>query len=142
VLVVLASFAAPAHAGPFGDEMAKCLVRTTSEADKTVLIQWIFAAMASHPDVSALSHVSAQKGEELHKDVANLFVTLVTQRCKAETEQAVKFEGPEALKKSFEVLGQVAMQGIMSDPAVATYIGGLQKHVDTKKIEKVFTAKR
>jgi hypothetical protein len=142
VLVVLASLGSPAYAGPFGDEMAKCLVKTTSDADKTVLIQWIFAAMATHPDVSALSHVSNQKGDELNKKVADLFVTLVTQRCRSETEQAIKFEGVSALKTSFEVLGQVAMQGIMSDPAVSDYIGGLQKHVDTKAIEKVFTARK
>ena len=28
-------------AGPFTDEMTKCLVKTTTEADKTLLISWV-----------------------------------------------------------------------------------------------------
>jgi hypothetical protein len=142
-LLVLASFSgAPAYAGPFGDEMAKCLVRTTTEADRTLLIQWLFTAMATHPDVNAMSNVSTQKGEELSKKVAQLFVTLVADRCKSETAQAVKYEGSEALTTSFEVLGQVAMQGIMSDPAVSGYLGHLQQYVDKKAVEEVFAAKK
>jgi hypothetical protein len=38
VVLLFASFCgSTAHAGPFGDEMAKCLVKSTSEADRTLM---------------------------------------------------------------------------------------------------------
>ncbi len=43
-LVLAAVFSsATVQAGIFGDSLAKCLVRSTSDGDKTVRIQWIFA---------------------------------------------------------------------------------------------------
>lgn len=142
-LVLAAVFSsASAQAGIFGDGLAKCLVRSTSDSDKTVLIQWIFVAMASHPDVRALSNVPPAKGEELNKQVAGLFMTLITQKCKAETEEALKNEGAAALGQSFSVLGQVAMQGMVSNPTVVEYLGGIEKHVDPKAIEQALGPKK
>lgn len=142
VVVLLALLSgSPAHAGPFGDEMAKCLVNSTSEADRTLLIQWIFAAMAKHPDVSSLSNVSAEKGEELNRKVGELLGNLLTERCKSETTQALKLEGPGTFATSFEVLGRVAMQGIMSDGAVAAYLSGIAKYVDDEAMTKALDVK-
>ena len=120
VFLVLASLSASIYAVPFSDEMSKCLVKSTSDADKSLLIQWVFAAMSAHPDVKALSNVSNEKGIEINKRTAGLLVSLLTERCKAETQQAVKYEGPGVLKTSFQVLGEVAMQGMMTNPDVVS----------------------
>ena len=141
-LVLASLLSVAAHAGPSGDAMAQCLVSSTSASDRTLLIQWIFAALASHPDVRALSNVSPEKGDELNSKVADLFVTLMTQRCKAETADAIKSEGPAAMSQSFKLLGQVAMQGIAADPAVAGFLAGLQKHIDPKAIEQALAPKQ
>lgn len=131
-----------AHAGVFGDSLAKCLVRSTTESDRTVLIQWLFVAMASHPDVHSLSNVPPAKAAELNEKAANLFVNLITQRCKSDTEEALKNEGPAALTQGFSVLGQVAMQGMVTNPTVVEYLSGLQKHVDPKVIEQALGPKK
>ena len=75
--LALATLATGAHAGPFSDEMSKCLVRSTSDADKTLLIRWIFTAIATHPDVKELSNVTPAVSEQLSKDAANLFADLI-----------------------------------------------------------------
>ena len=142
LLAVVSLSGTAAHAGVSGDAMAQCLVRSTTDSDRTVLIQWIFAALASHPDVRALSNVSAAKGEELNTKVASLFMNLMTDKCKAETEEAIRNEGPAALGQSFNVLGQVAMQGIAADPAVKGFLAGLQKHVDPKAVEQALAPKK
>ena len=36
--------AMPAHAGIYGDALAKCLVERTTEADKAAAVAWVFAA--------------------------------------------------------------------------------------------------
>jgi hypothetical protein len=50
--VFLASAAMPVLGGMYADEMAKCLVKSTNAADRSVLVRWLFAAGASHPAVA------------------------------------------------------------------------------------------
>jgi hypothetical protein len=43
---------------------------------------------------------------------------------------ALKYEGASALSSSFNLLGQVAMRGLMNDPAVAQSLGAIDKDLD------------
>jgi hypothetical protein len=97
-------------------------------------MRWIFAAMASHPSVNDLGNVSKAQGGKLNKDVAALFWSLVSDRCGAETKDAVKYEGAGAMGSSFEVLGKVAMQGLMANAEVAQYMTGVDANLDPKAI--------
>ena len=142
LVAVLTLVATAAHAGPFTDEMSKCLVRSTSEADKTLLIKWIFAAMATHPDVKSLSGVTPEMGEQLNKETGKLVMRLLTQSCKTETRQAVDFEGEDTFKASFGVLGQVAMQGLMANGEVSKYFSGFEKHLDAKELQRALGKKQ
>lgn len=136
--LTLIGFSINAHAGPFTDDMAKCLVKNTTQGDKEALIKWIYAAMSAHPSVKALSNVSTKQGESLNKGAADLMMELLTQRCKVETQQAIKNEGETAIRASFQILGQVAMQDLMGNPAVTKYIGGITTFVDKKSLEEAF----
>lgn len=138
LLISLLLLSCVAHAGPFTDEMSKCLVRSTSEADKTLLVKWIYAAMSAHPDVKALSNVSLEQGIQLNKQTSVLVVRLLTQNCKTETEQALKFEGEKTFAASFEVLGAVAMQGIMANADVSAYFAGFEQQLDAKALQDAF----
>jgi hypothetical protein len=138
VLLSLLAVASPAAAGPFNDKLAICLVKETSESDKTTLIRWIFAAMASHPSVKDLGNVSEAQGKKLNKDVSVLFFDLLSNRCGAETKDAVKYEGAAAISSSFEVLGKVAMQGLMEDAKVSEYMAGMGANLDPKAMEELF----
>ena len=126
------------HAGPFTDQLSRCLVKSTSEADKELLIKWIYAAMSSHPKVQHMGNVSVAEGAKLNKITADLMVELLAVRCKKETKEAYQYEGESIFEASFGVLGQVAMQGIMVDPNVSAYKAGLGESMDSSKLEKVF----
>lgn len=134
-LALLASHSV--FAGPYSDEMAKCLVTSTSEADKNFLVKWIFAAASLHPAVKSISSISEAQRNELNVKIAKLFEKLLTESCKAQTQQAVKYEGPSTIEAAFQVLGQVAGRGLFSDPGVAGYVAQLGNHVDKKKLESV-----
>ena len=58
----------------------------------------------------------------------------------AETKDAVRYEGSEAISSSFEVLGKVAMQGLMADPEVAAYLAGIDANLDPKAIKTLLEA--
>jgi hypothetical protein len=93
--------------------------------------------MSRHPKVADLSQVSQADGDRMNKSVADLFWVLLSDRCTTETQQAVKYEGAATIGSSFEVLGKVAMQGLMADADVMAYIGGLDANLEPGKLEKL-----
>lgn len=141
VLLLSTLLSSSVLAGPFTDEMAKCLVRKTSDADKTLLMKWMYSAMSKHPDVKAMSNVSPAQSVAISKKTAAMVTTLLTKRCKSETAQALKYEGGSSFKASFAVLGQVAMKGLMTDPNVGGYLGGLGKYIDKEEFNRAFAKK-
>lgn len=142
LLVAMSLFAGlapvPAMAGPFTDDLSKCLVASTSPADNKTLVVWVVSVMTLHPDVASIASLTPAQREVNDIAVAKLFERLLTVSCKTQAQQAVKYEGAGAFEASFQVLGQVAMQDLMTNPKVAEGMGGLSKHIDGKKIEETF----
>jgi len=136
LLILLNAIVQPALAGPFTDKLSVCLVKNTSESDKDLLVKWIYAAMSSHPKVKSMSNITIKQGNALNKKTAALFVTLLTKRCHSETKSALEYEGTNAFKTSFGILGEVAMQGLIKAPSVNQYISGLNNYLDTKALNK------
>jgi hypothetical protein len=125
-----------ANAGMYTDDLSRCLVDSTTSADKLTLVKWMFAAMARHPAVKALASVSDAQMDAANKQTAELFVKLVTNTCKVQTQKAVKYEGQAALQASFQVFGQVAAAELFSNPDVAAGMSGLTKYFDNKKLSE------
>jgi hypothetical protein len=129
--------AVPASAGPYTDDLGKCLVSATSKEDRNALVRWMFAAASAHPAVSNLVKVSPAQIDEENKATARLFMSLLTESCKAKTQDALKFEGASAIEASFNLLGQVAGRELFSDPKVGANIAGLTKYLDPKKLQQL-----
>lgn len=53
VIILTLGVAAPAvsHAGLYTDDLARCLVVSTSTQDRADLVRWIFSAASAHPVV-------------------------------------------------------------------------------------------
>lgn len=134
-LALLATLAAPARAGIYSDDMAKCLVRSTSPADRAALVKWMFSAMALHPEVKAMARVEPAQRESLERGTATLIVRLMTESCRNETQQALMLEGPQTIQQSFQVLGQVAARELFADPSVMAGVGNLGRYVDPQKFQ-------
>jgi hypothetical protein len=129
--------AAPALAGgPYGDELAKCMVRSTTQADKTLLVQWMFVMIALHPDVERLANISDADRTDVSKRTAAMVESLLTRSCVSETRDAIKYEGNGALEGSFSVLGQVAARELFSKPEVAKGLAEIGTYLDSDKIKK------
>ncbi|HSR65562.1 MAG TPA: hypothetical protein VLM17_08185 [Xanthomonadaceae bacterium] len=141
---VLFGLATPlaAQAGVYSDDLSRCLVSHTQEADQIAMAQWIFGMMSVHPDVSAIARVDDAARTGTSKKMASIFQTLLTESCKEETAKAVKYEGAEALKNSFEVLGKIAMQTLMGNPKVAAESQAFMKYVDEAKLTAVVAPRK
>ena len=134
---LLLAIAPLAHAGPFTDTLSTCLVKKTTEKERTVLVRWIFAAASHHPDVKDLVAVSKDEEERLSKSMAELFMVLMTERCVSETSDAMRYEGSAAIEAGFSTLGQIAGAGLMSHPAVAEFTGRMAQYLDQEKLDKL-----
>lgn len=136
------SFAvAPAQAGVYGDDLSKCLVASTTDADKALLMKWMFSAIALNKEVSPYVDMPADVREKINVNAAGLYMRLLTDSCKTQTRDAFKYEGQAAIASAFQVLGQVASQGIFGDPAVEAGMSDLTKHFDEKKLAEVLQGK-
>jgi len=136
-----AAFAPPSVAGPYADDMAKCMVNSTSPADRSLFVKWMFAAIALHPDVSSMAVISAQQRDELNKNTAAMFQHLLLESCRAETQKALRNEGQQTISYAFEILGRSAAQSLMSEPSVATAMGGFAKYFDPEKMKALMDDK-
>ena len=129
----------PAVAGPYGDDMAKCLVKATTLEDRTVFIRWLFSAMALHPDVESMATITTQQREDLSKRTGALIQRLLTESCRAETQQAIRYEGLATIQYAFQIFGQAAAGDLFSNPRVASGMKDLAKYVDQEKIKNLTT---
>lgn len=126
---------APAFAGVYTDDLSRCLVEGTSRADRITLVRWISTAMLQHPAVSSVSKVTPEDVENSNAAVGALFMRLLTETCQDRAAKAIKYEGAAAIQGAFAVLGQVASTDLFADPNVQKVMAGLEKHIDSKKIE-------
>jgi len=124
-----------AVAGPYGDDMAKCLVKASNPDDRTVFIKWLFAAIALHPDVASMATISLQQRDEFSKRAGALFQRLLTESCRSETQQAIRYEGPATIQYAFQVFGQAAAGDLFANPSVAAGMKDLTKYIDQDKIK-------
>ena len=140
LLVTLSIFASMhAVAGPYGDDMAKCLVKAASPDDRTVFIRWLFAAIALHPDVASMATISNKQRDDFNKGAGALFQRLLTESCRSEAQRAIRYEGPATIQYAFQVFGQAAAGNLFANPTVAAGMKDLAKYIDQDKIKALST---
>ena len=127
----------PTFAGPFADDLAKCLVTSTNNRDRNKLVKWIFSVYSNHPEVSYMVDLSDREKKVIDKDVADLFTRLLSEDCFDESKNAQKYEGNIVFFKAFQSLGQVAAQGFMANPDVKRSMNKFSELIDTKKLDYI-----
>jgi hypothetical protein len=135
--IVLLALAAPigVSASPTIDAASTCLTDRTTGRDRKDLVEWIFLAIARHPEIRALSAASPEAMDQSDRRIGALFTRLVAEDCPAEFRAMLAEHGPSSMAKAFEVLGRVAMTELMGHPDVAGALSGLERHADLAKIE-------
>jgi hypothetical protein len=121
--------------GIYTDDMARCLVNSTSVAERNGLVKWMFSSAALHPAVKSIASISEAQRQESDKYMAQFFQKLLFERCRTQTQQAVKYEGQLAFESSFTVLGQVAARELFSEPSVAKGMSNLNNYIDKQKMQ-------
>jgi hypothetical protein len=61
----------------------------------------------------------------------------MTETCPAQVKAAMQVGGAMAIQAAFQVLGQLAMQELMSDKDVRATMGILERYLDKQKLDAV-----
>src|SRR5476649_707011 len=130
-------FSAAACAGPYTDDLSKCLVAATTPDDRIALARWIFIAFSAHPSVAPISAVKPADVDSANAEIGDLFMKLLTNTCRERTKDALKYEGGAAIQLSFQTLGQVAGMELASNPLVQARMSGFSKHIDEAKLKEL-----
>ena len=140
LLVATAAAPAPALANPAVEAAKVCFTDNTNGRDRKMLGKWIFLALAGHPEIRGFSKASPEDNERVSRELAELFMRLVTEDCAGEMRVLARMGGAEAFKLPFEHLGQIAMQELMGNPDVAANISAFERYIDGEKLEAIFAA--
>jgi hypothetical protein len=131
-------FATPAAAGVYAEDLGKCLVSSSSQADQIILVQWMFSAMSVNSNVTALTKVTPEERKVYDLRMAQVVQRLLTVDCRKQTIDALKYEGTGAFESSFEVLGGVASRGLMSDAKTNEAMGAFGADLDKDKLVALY----
>lgn len=127
-----------AVAGPTVDQLSDCLVKATTAADKTAVLQWTFVALSTHPDLKAFSNVSETQKKQLDQKFAQVVQRVITEQCAAQTKAVIQTEGLQAVGESFQQLGRSTGDEIISNPEVKQQLRGVVRYIDLNKLVTTF----
>jgi len=100
-------------------------------------MKWIFSAIALNEEVSPFVNMPADVRASINQETADLYMRLLTDSCKSQTHDAFKYEGAAAIESAVQLLGQVASQGIFSDPVVAAGMAEMTTLLDEEELTAV-----
>lgn len=129
---------APASAQT-AEALGSCLVDSLDGKERKRLARWIFFSMAAHPEINSYLEATPKDIQSNDEYVGQLVTRLLAEDCPNELK-AANAQDPRAVEKSFELVGQVAMQELMRNDEVRTAISNYARHADTKKISAVIGA--
>ena len=130
----------PAVAESPTNMFAGCMVDALSGKERKGLAKWIFFSIAAHPEIKSYSSASQKDIKESDEYVGKLITRLLTANCPDELKRAHKSD-PLAVQKAFELVGQVAMQELMTNQDVMKTLTNYAQYADKEKINKILSEK-
>lgn len=124
-----------------GEALGACLADNTSGKDRKDLARWIFTGMAAHPEIRDLSSISDRALTDARQTMGVLVTRLLSDSCAVQARKAIAQDGNAGVVTAFKVLGELAMQELMSNKDVAASIGAYAKYLDQKKIDAALSPK-
>src|SRR5690606_17604564 len=105
VVVAVLPWGAAAQEGPVGLEA--CVVAPADADDKRTLVQWMFSAIALHPDLEGMAQVSQAQRDTANQAMGALMERLLTVDCAAQAKQAFREgSGEDAFQRAFGRVGE------------------------------------
>ena len=137
VMLTVTGFALAANAPK---NLGSCMVDSLNGKERKQLAKWIFFAIAAHPDIKSYSSATSNDINQSDKTVGELITRLLTSDCPNELKAAYRAD-PSAVTKAFELVGQVAMQELMTNQNVTNAITNYAQYADLDKVNSLLSEK-
>jgi len=120
------------------EQLGTCLVDTLNGKERKKLAKWIYFSIGSHPEMKAFMNATESNIQESDQYVGILITKILTVDCPKELYAANKSD-PLAIQKAFELVGQVAMQELMTNQDTMKAITNYVKYTDQEKINAILS---
>ena len=120
------------------DQLATCLVDALNGKERKNLAKWIYFAIGSHPEIKVFMNATAADIQKSDEYVGNLVTKILTVDCPNELNKANKAD-PLAIKKAFQLVGQVAMQELMTNQDTSKALTNYAAYADQEKINAILS---
>lgn len=138
-LVVLSTFYCSAtHASQEAQRFGTCLTDSMTGKERKNLAKWIFLGISTHSTIKPYANVTESDIDDVNKYVGTLITRLVTEDCPEQARAAAGVLGSAAFEQAFKIVGEVAMQELMTEPSVGQSLGAFEKYLDQEKFNDVF----
>src|SRR5690349_16034102 len=128
-------------AGPYGEEMTKCLVRSVTASDRSHLAKWLFVTMARSPDLESMLSLSPEQRDRIDRNAAASLTRLLGDSCGSETQHAIRYELDAGLHAYQEFLQSIE-RDIASSPAATQGVKDFAQSLDQEKLEGALLSPR
>ena len=128
IIMIVLVFPFTSHADPAVDQLSTCLVDSLNGKERKSLAKWIFFSMAAHPEIAEYSRVTPEDRYASDKFVGKVFTRLLVEDCLKEVVYAAS-QNPQAIEKSFELVGEVAMYELMQNDGVMSALENYVNHI-------------
>lgn len=140
LLAALVTFPTLARADRSVDELGKCLVSHLDAKERKNLAKWIYFVMSAHPELKKYSAATPKDVQVSQEYMGKLLTRMITEDCPAQYKRAFA-RNPNAAEKAFELVGQVAMEELMSNPEVTKSVANYVQYVDLVKVGQLLLSK-
>lgn len=138
LIVVFMGITGLASANQSAQRLGVCFNDSMTGHERKELAKWIFLGIATHSTIQPFANVTDQDRDDANRFLGALVTRLLTENCPAQAKAAFQDNGAKAFEHAFKVVGEVAMQELMTEPAVSASLGAFDRYLDLQKIEQVF----
>lgn len=119
-------------------QLAVCLTDSLNGKERKNLAKWIYLGMSTHSIIKPFSNATEQDIDDTNRYVGALVTRLLTEDCPKQAKAAIDVGGQGAMENAFRLVGEVAMQELMTEPSVGNALGAFDKYLDQEKFDKAF----
>lgn len=129
------SWVVPAQAGVLADDLTRCMLTKTTDADRNAFMGWMFSAISADPQLNKLTLLDRAKRDQLSANASAVMQRLLIVDCRKEAVAAIRSEGFEAIEQPFGELGRSATEQMFRSSESQVELEALGKGFDKEKLK-------
>jgi hypothetical protein len=117
--------------------LSDCVVMKTTGQDRLIVVKWLFAGLASAPQVAEVATITSVQKEERDRAMAGLLTRLMVTDCVTESRPLFLTHNSAGFRTVGETLGRIAMQELMGNENTAAAMQSYTKYLNPEDFKKV-----